>query len=206
MRYAQVGNKWFLTSGSFLRKGRFVMIPHIYDDKIQGEEQLPSPVEEKQTEAPLEEQQKQTPPRPQRWRQRILGVALPLAGGFLAGWSWLYLTALSNFSLGGFYLGVLVLWLTVLVGALLLRSWWSLLIVPVAAFVGTVLGDLMVFPLIQGGVPMMQESIGTLIGGFPDSVVPVVMMVFVPLIVAALIGTLLGNRFWRRWEMRKIRQ
>ncbi|MGZ3623630.1 MAG: hypothetical protein ACXVCM_21475 [Ktedonobacteraceae bacterium] len=62
------------------------MIPHMDDDKIEGEEQLPSPIEEKQTGAPLEEQQKQTPPRPQRgrqWLMRILGVALPLVGGFL---------------------------------------------------------------------------------------------------------------------------
>ena len=185
------------------------MIPHIHDDKIQGEEQLPSPVEEKQTGAPLEEQQKQTPPRPQRWRQRILGVALPLVGGFLA-YGPLYIPDLFNYRLGVYFLGTLVVWLSVLVGALLLRSWWSLLILPVAAYVGTVLWDLIVFPLIQGGVPMMQESIGTLIGGFPNefpnAILATVMSVFVPLIVAALIGTLLGTRFRRWWEMRKIRQ
>ncbi len=182
------------------------MIPHIHDDKIQGEEQLPSPVEEKQTAAPLEEQQKQTSPRPQRWRQRILGVALPLVGGFLALGPWLFIPVLSNYRLGVFFLGALVVWLTVFVGALLLRSWWSLLILPIAAYVGTVLADLIVFPLIQGGVPMMQESLGTWIGGLPNSIVAVVMIVFVPLIVPALIGTMLGNRFRRWWEMRKIWQ
>jgi hypothetical protein len=181
------------------------MIPQMHDDKIQGEEKLPSPVEEKQTGAPLEEQQKQTPPRPQRWRQRILGVALPLVGGFLAGWS-LYISDLVFYRLGVYFLGALVAWLTVFVGALLLRSWWSLLILPVAAYVGTLLGVLIVFPLIQGGVPMMQESIGAWIGGFPNSIGAAVMIVFVPLIVAALIGTLLSNRFRRWWEMRKIRQ
>jgi hypothetical protein len=181
------------------------MIPQIHNDKIQGEEQLASPVEEKQTGAPLEEQQKQTPPRSQRWRQRILGVALPLVGGFLA-YGPLYIPDLINYRLGVYFLGTLVVWLTVLVGALLLRSWWSLLILPGAAYVGTVLADLIVFPLIQGGVPMMQESIGSWIGSFPNLIVAVVMSVFVPLIVAALIGTLLSTRFKRWWEMRKIRQ
>ena len=53
----------------------------MHDDKIEGEEQLPSPTEEKQTGAPFEEQQKQTPPRPQRervahthpWRRLAIG-------------------------------------------------------------------------------------------------------------------------------------
>ena len=182
------------------------MIPQIHDDKIQGEKQLLSPVEEKQTGAPLEKQQKQTPPRPQRWRQRILGVALPLVGGFIAYGPWLYIPDLFNYRLGVIFLGALVVWLTVFVGALLLRSWWSLLILPVAAYVGIVLGNSVVFPLILGGVPIMQESIGTWIGGFPYSIVAVAMIVFVPLIVVASIGTILNNRFWRWWEMRKIRQ
>jgi len=181
------------------------MIPQIHDDKIQGEEQLPSPVKEKQTGVPLEQQQKQTPPRPQRWRQRILGVALPLVVGFLA-YGPLYIPALFNYRLGVFFLGTLVVWLTVLVGALLLRSWWSLLILPGAAYVGTLLAALIVFPLIQGGVPMMQESIGSWIGSFPNAILAAVMSVVVPLIVAALIGTLLSTRFKRWWEMRKIRQ
>ncbi len=181
------------------------MIPHIHDDKIQGEEQLSSPVKEKQTGVPLEQQHKQTPPRPHRWRQRILGVALPLVGGFLWGWP-LTIPALFDYRLGVYFLGALVAWLTVLVGALLLRSWWSLLILPVAAYVGTVLADLIVFPLIQGGVPMMQESIGSWIGSFPNVILATVMSVFVPLIVAALIGTLLSTRFKRWWDMRKIRK
>ena len=181
------------------------MIPHMHDDKMQSEEQLPSPVEEKQTGAPLEEQQKRTSSRPQRWRQRILGVALPLVGGFLA-YRPLYIPEISNYRLGVYFLGALVVWLTVFVGALLLRSWWSLLIVPLAAYIGTVLADLIVFPLIQGGVSMMQESIGTWVGSFPNLIVAVGMSVFVPLIVAALIGTLLSTRFKRWWEMRKIRK
>ncbi len=137
---------------------------------------------------------------------RILGGALPLVGGFLAIGPWPYIPELFNYRLGVYFLGVLVVWLTVLVGALLLRSWWSLLILPVAAYVGTLLGNLIVFPLLQGGVPMMQEMIGTWIGGFPNSIVAVGMMVFVPLLVPALIGTMLSTRFRRWWEMRKIRK
>jgi len=178
------------------------MIPQMHDDKIQGEEQLPSPVEEKKTGAHLEEQRKQIPPRPQRsrqWLMRILGVALPLVVGFIAIGPW----SLYNFDRRtGLFLGYLVVCLTVFVGAILLRSWWSLLILPGAAIIGIVLGNFVVFPLIQGGVPMMQESIGN----FLNSVGAVVMIVFVPLMVIALIGTPLGIRFWRWWEMRKIRQ
>ena len=180
--------------------------PEHVDEQKPEDQQAITPVEEKQTGALLEEQQKQTPPRSQRWRKRILCVALPLVGGFLAYGPWLYIPDLFNYRLGVIFLGALVVWLTVFVGALLLRSWWSLLILPVAAYVGALLESLIVFPLIQGGVPMMQESIGSWIGSFPNLIVVVVMSVFVTLIVAALIGTLLGNRFWRRWEMRKIRQ
>ena len=106
------------------------MISHMHDDKIEGEEQLPSSIEEKQTGAPLEEQQKQTPPRPQRgreWLMRILGVALPLVGGFLISWPWFNNP---QFYVLGIHIQVILLCgfallagLTVFVGALLLRSW-----------------------------------------------------------------------------------
>jgi hypothetical protein len=136
---------------------------------------------------------------------RILGVALPLVGGFLTSWPY----SNPDYEVIGIHIQVIAFWglalvvcLTVFVGALLLRSWWSLLILPVAAYVGTVLGNV-VFSLIQGGVPMMQEWIGNWIGGFLNIIGLVVMIVFLPLIVVASIGTAISPWLKKRIQLYK---
>ena len=70
------------------------MIPQKHDNKTQGEEQLPSPVENKQIATPLQKRSKPTPASPRRWigvLLSILGIVLPFAGGFLIGWPWQYI-------------------------------------------------------------------------------------------------------------------
>jgi hypothetical protein len=69
------------------------MIPQLYDDKTQGEEQIPPPLENRQMATPLENRSKPTPSSPQRWIEvllSILCILLPFAGGFLIGWPWQY--------------------------------------------------------------------------------------------------------------------
>jgi hypothetical protein len=129
-----------------------VMIPHMHDDKTQGEEQLPSPVENKQMAAPLEKRSKPTPASPKRWigvLLSILGIVLALAGGFVIAWPWRYMGVSETnaflisvlFGGGGFL---------IFVGAALFRSWWALLIVSVAWVVGWILAGGILSPLVYG--------------------------------------------------------
>lgn len=131
------------------------MEPQLDDDKRQDEEQVSSPVQEKQTAAPLEERAGATSVPPRRWIRvlvPILAVALPLVGGLIWGGIgdifdslWLVLTIILGCGLLAF------------VGAALLRSWWALVVEPVAWAVGWILGALLI-PLIQGGWPALQDS------------------------------------------------
>lgn len=135
------------------------MIPHMHDDKIQGEEQLSSPLEEKQTGAPLEEQQRQTPTSLQRWilvLLCILGVAMPLVAGSMVclPWGWPFGPNLS------LYATLLMMAVLAAVGAFLLgfafRAWWAALLVPVAWIVGDFLGAV-VRRLVDGEWPFGNE-------------------------------------------------
>jgi hypothetical protein len=101
-------------------------------------EQIP-PVEKKQWLMPEEE-----------WHRTnilllILGIEIPLLGGF---WVW------NN------YPWYYVMFLSVAIGALLLRSWWAILIVPVVFAIGVTLGILLL-PFLQGGWPALQASLGS---------------------------------------------
>jgi streptogramin lyase len=105
---------------------------------MQPGEQAPSQIEEKQTLTPVEERRRMT------LLVRILGVEVALLSGFLL-WATLDWSFLLMF-LGAF------------AGALLLRSWWALLIVPVAFAIGMTLGAVLL-PLMQGGWPALQDRI-----------------------------------------------
>ena len=104
-----------------------------------------------------QEQSEQMPPAEKQlwqmpeeeWRRTnpllvILGIELPLLGGFWV-WNnpWSY-----------------VMFLSVFIGALLLRSWWALLIVPVVFAIGVTLGILLL-PFLQGGWPALQAILGS---------------------------------------------
>lgn len=101
-------------------------------------EQMP-PVEKKQWLMPEEE-----------WQRTnillvILGIEVPLIGGF---WVW------NN------YPWYYVMFLSVAIGALLLRSWWAMLVVPVVFAIGVTLGILLL-PFLQGGWPALQAILGS---------------------------------------------
>lgn len=127
------------------------MISQMHDDKTQGEEQLLPPVENKPIATPLVEKPSQpTPATPRRWigvLLLILGILLPFAGGFLAGWPWY------RFGYEGDFIPPLPFWGTVLslvVGAALLRSWWAVLIVPVVWSAGSTLAGYILQPFLWG--------------------------------------------------------
>jgi hypothetical protein len=131
-----------------------VMIPQLHDNKTQGEEQIPSPVENKQMPTPLGKRSEPAPASPQRWigvLLFILSIVLPFAGGFLIGWPWQYRDAveMNEFIIIMIFGGVA---LAVFVGARasLLRSWWALLIVPVAWSAGWILARHILLPLVYG--------------------------------------------------------
>ncbi|GEM_PF-2966558 len=128
------------------------MIPHMHDDKTQSEEQILSPVENKQMATPLEKRSKPTPAPPKRWigvLLTILGIFLALAGGFLSAWPWMNMGVSETIGLINILLFVGIA-LSVVVGAALLRSWWALLIVPIAFVAGAILAGYILDPLIYG--------------------------------------------------------
>ena len=119
------------------------MISQKHEDELQQGEQLSSPVEEKQTAAPSEGRSKQAPTSLRRWMSVllfILGILLAFAGGLLTGTPWgntefNNTTTYMFIEFGGMFLSLFV-------GAALLRSWWALLIVPVAFAAGNLLRSL----------------------------------------------------------------
>jgi hypothetical protein len=114
--------------------------------------------------------------RKKEWRWRIwlaiLGIEIPLIGGFWV-WNndpWYY-----------------VLFLSVPLGAVLLRSWWALLIVPVVFAIGIALGILLL-PFLQGGWPAVQNRLE---GGLEG--VDILLFLGTPAIIGlTALGTALG--------------
>lgn len=179
------------------------MIPQMQDDKRQSEELAPLPVQEKQPEAPHEERAGSTSAPPRRWIRvllPILAVALPLVGGFIWGGigdifdsMWLFLTV------------VLGCGLLALVGAALLRSWWALIIEPVAWAVGWILGALLI-PLIQGGWPALQDRF-TLIWENTQILVIMLQVASLPLLSGTFLGTVGGITLkpWaKQWQQQHV--
>jgi hypothetical protein len=134
-------------------------------------EQMP-PVEKKQWLIPEEE-----------WQRTnillvILGIEFPLIGGF---WVW------NN------YPWYYVMFLSVAIGALLLRSWWAMLIVPVVFAIGVTLGILLL-PFLQGGWPAAQASLGS---GMVEGLDFLLFLGTPAVIVLTAIGAAIGVRLGR---------
>ena len=132
-------------------------------------EQMPS-VEEKRWLMPEEE-----------WQRTnlllvILGIELPLIGGF---WVW------NN------YPWSYVMFLSVFLGALLLRSWWAMLIVPVAFSVGFFLSS--IFQM--GGFDLQNWAAS----GF-EGVDILVILGVVPVAIGIAIGTPIGKKIEQRLQ------
>ena len=178
------------------------MKPPLDDDKRQDEEQVSSPVQEKQTAAPREERAGSASAPPRRWIRvllPILAVALPLVGGLIWGGigdifnsMWLVLTV------------ILGCGLLALVGAALLRSWWALVVEPVAWAVGWILGALLI-PLIQGGWPALQDSFTFI---WRENIfVMMLEIASLPLLLGTFLGTVGGITFkpWaKQWQQQQI--
>jgi hypothetical protein len=135
------------------------MIPQMHDDKIQGEKQVPSPVENKQMATPFEKRSEPTPASPRRWISvllSILGGALPMIAGSMVWWPW----GVPDIFDAGWVFGTVALGtcLMVFVGAALLRSPWALLVVPVAWIAGEFLGVILRL-LVEGGWPALQAEV-----------------------------------------------
>ncbi len=182
------------------------MISQKHQDDISQGEQLASPVEEKQTMTASEERSYQTPLLTRRWMSVllfILGILLPFAGGILNGTPWGN-TEFNN-TLTFMYIGFGVTFLSLVVGAALLRSWWALLIVPVAFAAGIILGGYILKPLLWGwygsdvgygaGWPALQAEFGSSIVW--QDLATILPYAFWPVIVCTALGAWLGV-FWRK--------
>jgi hypothetical protein len=168
------------------------MIPQVYDDKIPGEAQAPTPVENKQTVTPLEAPSEPTPASPRRWRDRlmsILGVALPLVAGSMIWWPWGVPDIFD--AAWVFTTVVLGMVLSVIVGAFLLRSAWALVLAPVAWIAGEILAAVL-RPLVQGGWPALQAASENHLW---DAELTLLSLAITPLILCTLLGTAGGIAF-----------
>ena len=175
-----------------------MMIPQRHDDTIQSEERIPSPVENKQMATPLEKQSEPTAASPRRWisvRLSILAVALPLVAGSMVWWPWGVPDVFDAEWV--FTTVVLGMVLTAVVGGALLRSFWALLIVPVAWIVGEILGEVLRL-FIGGGWPALQNELH-----FWDTQMVLIPLAVVPLIVCALLGSAGGVVFSKWWKKRQ---
>jgi hypothetical protein len=176
------------------------MIPQVYADKIPGEAQAPTPVENKQTVTPLVAASEPTPASPRRWRDRlisILGVALPLVAGSMIWWPWGVPDIFD--AAWVFTTVVLGMVLSVIVGAFLLRSAWAILIAPVAWIAGEILAAVL-RPLVQGGWPALQAASENHLW---DAELMLLSLAITPLILCTLLGTAGGIAF-DDWSKKRV--
>lgn len=120
---------------------------------------------------------------------RILGVAIALVSSTILS---VGLSDLNSFTLTLVAIGVLAM-----LAAILLHSWWALLIVPLAntiGFCGTGLGFFL-FEAASHGGPDIRDP-GQLVGGL---LVAVLIWGVLPALIGALVGTLLWHG-WVTWR------
>jgi hypothetical protein len=119
---------------------------------------LPTAPEESSTAMPRQPPSQPLPPTPERgWRiaQIALGAAFPLIAGVLV-WAIPQLGGVPDlFDAAGPFVAVLgVTVVLTVVGALLLRSPWALLVVPAAWVVGEALGTAVTYSSVTGRSPL----------------------------------------------------
>jgi hypothetical protein len=151
------------------------MIPQVHNDRIWYEEQTPPPVDQKQKSTSASS-----------WRGwsrllRVLGVVVPFVGGFTL--SFPNPLPLSVYLLEPILLGI--------VAAGLLRSWWAMLVVPVALSVGFFLGN--IFQM--GGFDLH----GWAASGF-EGVDILVILGVVPVAIGVAIGIPFGKKIEQRLQ------
>jgi hypothetical protein len=144
------------------------MLSQQQNDIHVSEEETPPPHAQKQPSAPTFSWRSWSP-----WL-RILGVVVPLVTGFALAVSPPLYT-----------LGMLIPPLIAIASGVLLRTWWAMLIVPVAFSVAFFLG----YALSVGGFDHMH--IGT--SGFADGLDFVAILVVLPMAICVAIGTPLGK-------------
>lgn len=169
------------------------MIPQMHDDKIQGEEHM----ENKQMVIPLEKRAEPPPVSPRRWRNMpmsILGIALPLIVGSMVWWPWGVPDIFDAEWV--FFTVLLATCLAALVGAILLRSWWALLIVPVAWITGEFLGAMLRL-LVEGS--RLAAQVGIYLW---EAQGVIISLALAPLLICSLLGAVGSSLFKARQKRR----
>lgn len=116
--------------------------------------------------------------------RRVLGALIPLAAGFVFTWL-VDMNAVANENGSTFTILLLAtLGLSGIVGGFLWRSWWAVVIAPIALIAGVLLASLLrTGQIAQGPI----EIVGPL-------AVAVLAVYFLPTAFGALIGAALGKR------------
>jgi hypothetical protein len=121
--------------------------------------------------------------------RRLAGVLLALIGGVavILGWDQLVRAlGAQNENTGPYVLAFDAVWILLAgVGAWLMRTWWALLTIPVAFFIGYMLGA-MIDGLMPGyALSSAELALGAAIFGI---------FYLLPLVLVALIGTVISKR------------
>ncbi len=145
--------------------------PEHIDEQKPEDQQAPTAVENKRA-----------------WLKRVLGVVVPLIGGIAI--TCLYIATIVN-APDFFYLGLLVAFFLGVVGALLFRSWWSILVIPIALTLGELLVVYLVSLLFFPN-PIAVDDVG--FGVFFNVIATNILAVF-----GTLFGTTIIKRSQESW-------
>jgi hypothetical protein len=163
------------------------MISQDHVDEMQQIEQAPSPVEKNQQPAPVKELHTSASTAWARSRSlllRIFGVLVPLLGGYgIFAFPPESMQQIIN-PIDAWLLtsGVLAL-----CGAILLRSWWALLVVPFALAIGMILAAI-IPNIVQGGFDLQ----GWAASGF-EPLDMVLILGLTPAVIGAAVGAPIGK-------------
>lgn len=165
--------------------------PEHTDNQKSDNQQAPSPAVKQQVPTEVEKKRPWLKPL-----MRVAGIVLSLVGGFTVVWVIFGFIPLSQYDPGLLpLLGVLLL---EAVSAVLFRSWWALLVIPIAFALGALLAFYLI-PLVISPDPLAIGDTGYAVFLYA-SIAPIIA------VIGASIGTAAGISFWRLWETRKIRK
>jgi len=165
--------------------------PEHIDEQKPEVQQAPSPAVEQQVPEVFEKKQTWL-----KWLMRVAGIVLPLVCNFVGIWVYfVFMTPSQQDALtqqaGGSFLLLLGVVLLGAVSALLFRSWWAILVIPIAFSAGVLLAFYLM-PMVISPNPLDIGDTG--FGVFLWAIIG-------PMI--ALFGALIGTAIVKVWEARE---
>lgn len=164
--------------------------PEHVDEQKPEDKQMPSSAEKKQAPIVVEKKRLWNTPL-----MRVLGVLVSLIGGIaslclaIVGFS--YPTPQYPTLSGLVFVAFLLAFIVGVGGAMLFRSWWAILVVPIVLTLGALLAAYLI-PILFSPNPYDADDVGLGV---------VYSMIIIP--ICAIIGALIGSYFGTLWKKRQ---